>query len=290
MDKTRGYAASGKTSYSLSVTNKDKIRTELLLTLYEMAGGKLLQGVTDEELSKKIGVEDRTEFGEIALYLREEGLVKFQSFSSIALSHEGRKLAERIMAERFEEKERRILQKLYDERGRKDTNPHYPEELARELNLDLDDVHDIIIELDGQGLTGGTDEVSWILPAGIKEIERIPQPQVSPNIVHFHGPNTGPVQIGSHQTQNISYNESISEILPKLAELITAVRAQDFPDKDEVIADLEKVQALAQGDVNEGVWKRIQTRLTAAKTTMEITGLAYNSLPYWPLIWNYFMK
>jgi hypothetical protein len=271
------------------VTNQEKIRIELLLTLYEMAGGKLLQGVTDEELSKKIGIEDRTEFGQIALYLREEGLVKFQSFSSIALSHEGRKVAERIMAERYEEKERRVLRKHYDERERHPRGIH-PDELAAALDMELRDVYEIILELDNKKWIGGTDEVSWILPAGMKEIERLPEQHITPNIVHFHGPNTGPIQIGSHQTQNVSYNQSMTEILPKLAELIAALKAQNFEDKDEVIADLEKVQSLAHGEVNEGTWKRIQTRLTAAKTTMEITGLAYKSLPYWPMVWEYFMK
>lgn len=271
------------------MNNDNQKRIEFLLTLHEVAEGNLHQGVLDDELAEKLGLET-TAFRRHAVYLKEEGLVKFQTFSSIALTHEGRKEAERIMSERYVEKERRVLQKHFDERQTRNENGFAPDELARQLGLDVDEVCEIVVELTEAGLLGGTDEVSWISPAGIREIEKKPNVPITPNIVHFHGPNTGPVQIGSNPIQNISYNQPLAEILPKLAELIAAIGNQDFADKDEVVADLEKVQALASGDVNDGTLKRIQTRLTAAKTTMEITGLAYKSLPFWPQIWDYFMK
>jgi len=195
------------------------------------------------------------------------------------------------MTERYAEKERRVLQKLYDERETRGEQGFSPEELAKILKLDVRDVQDVILELDKVGWTEGTDEVSWISFAGIKEIEKLPDTPISPNIVNFNAPNTGPVQIGYHQTQqNVFQNQSIEEILPKLAELIRAIKAADFVDKDEVIADLEKIQSLAHGNISEGVWNRIQTKLTAAKTTMEVAGLVYKTYPYWPQIWAFFSR
>jgi hypothetical protein len=284
------WSSSKKEVMLLVVNNDNHKRLQFLLTLHEMAGGNLYQGVLDNELAEKLNMET-TEFRRHAVYLKEEELVKFQTFGSIAITHRGRKEVERIMAERYVERERRVLQRHYDDRhAARNERGFSPDELARELNLDFHEVCEMVLGLTTAGLLAGTDEVSWISPLGIKEIERVPDTPISPNIVHFHGPNTGPVQIGSNQTQNNYYNQALTEVLPKLAEMISAVKAQNFDDKDEVLADLEKVHALASGDVNEGVWKRIQTRLTAAKTTMEITGLAYKSLPYWPLIWDHFMK
>lgn len=267
--------------------NDEKRHALFLLGLYQLSSGNPQQSVETAALSREIGVVE-PEIALVANYLRNEKLIEFHNFNFVNITHEGTKEAKKLMSQRFEEKERRVLQKLYDQR---DKHPRgiYPDELAAALDMELRDVHEIISELDDKKWTGGTDEVSWILPAGVKEIEKLPEQSVQ-NVVHFHAPNTGPVQIGSNQTQNISYNQSLTEILPKLADLIAAVREKDFEDKDEVIADLEKVQSLAQGDVNEGTLKRIQSRLTAAKTTMEIVGLAYQSLPYWPLIWSFFHK
>lgn len=276
-----------ETSYSFDVYNDKKRHALFLLGLNKLSGGNPQQSVESAVLSKEIGMVE-PEIALVANYLKAEKLIEFRNFNFVNITHQGTIEADRIMTERFEEKERRVLQKLYDERERHPRGIN-PDELAAALDMELRDVHEVISELDDKKWTGGTDEVSWISPAGMKEIEKLPQQPIQ-NIVHFHAPNTGPVQIGSNQTQNISYNQSLTEILPKLADLIAAVRAQEFEDKDEVIADLEKVQSLAQGDFNEGTLKRIQTRLTAAKTTMEIVGLAYQSLPYWPLIWAFFHK
>lgn len=172
-------------------------------------------------MSREIGMVE-PEIALVANYLKNEELIEFSNFNFVNITHAGTKEAKRLMAERFEEKERRVLQKLYHQRDR---HPRgiLPEELAAALDMELRDVHEIISELDNKKWTGGTDEVSWILPAGVKEIEKLPEQSVQ-NVVHFHAPNTGPVQIGSNQTQNISYNQSLVEILPKLAELIAAVR------------------------------------------------------------------
>ncbi len=200
------------------------------------------------------------------------------------------------MAETYRSKERRILQKLYDERERRYTNPHEPEELARELNLDLRETQDIVIELERKGLTEGNDQAPWIVGPGMEAIESGDQQPGASSIsynTNIYGDNKGNIaQGGQGHNQTVINNQPISEILPKLAELIAAVRQADFPDKDDVVRDLEKAQELAIANPNatpiEGVWKRIQGKLDVAKTSMEIVGFGYNSLPYWPLVWNFF--
>jgi len=101
------------------------------------------------------------------------------------------------MAERYEEKERLVLQKLYDERKRHPRGVH-PDELALVLNLEFSEVIEIISELDKKGWTGGSDELSWILPAGIKEIERLPEPP-TPTIV-INNPQNSPMTFGPNSS------------------------------------------------------------------------------------------
>jgi hypothetical protein len=68
---------------------------------------------------------------------------------------------------------------------------------------------------------------------------------------------------GNHSQGIQSFN---SEGIPtKLTALIEAVRALNFPDQDEVVDDLDKVQQLASGKQSEGIIKKIQSR---ARETM----------------------
>lgn len=112
------------------------------------------------------------------------------------------------------------------------------------------------------------------------------------NTVHVGGSINGPFQQGTQDSvQNISVvNESIKEILPKLGEFIEAVKALDFPDKDEVVRDLQKAKELSSGENPEGRWKLIQAKLTSAKTAMELAGYAHTALPYGVAVFDYFFK
>lgn len=74
-------------------------------------------------------------------------------------------------------------------------------------------------------------------------------------LMEAHVPDAGGIQQGGQgNIQNISLtnNQPIGEILPKLAELIVAVEQADFPYKEEVVQELEKVRTLAEGEQNEG--------------------------------------
>jgi hypothetical protein len=233
----------------------------------------------------------------VRTYLESKNLISFKcKVPCVRITPDGIDEAVRIMAETYRSKEQRVLQKLYDERQRRYTNPHQPDELARELGLDLRETQDIVVELERKGLTEGNDQATWIAIPGIEFIEsgRQLRGEAGTNIsytTNVNAPIYGGLMQGTHDsTQNITLtnHQPIGEILPKLVELIEAIKQADFLDKEDVVADLEKAHQLAQGEQTEGSWKRIQAKLNAAKTTMEISGMAYKSLPYWPLIWEYF--
>lgn len=269
-----------------------KKRQLVLLTIFEMAEGEANRDVVTKDLMKRLNMDD-PELSKIARVLNDEGLVTWMSFQRVAVTPAGRREAESIMESRYEDNWKAILKMIYDRGGPRHMHAVNDLDLGATLVMSHRELGEILIDLDERkGFIRRQVGKVWMTPAGLEYIESGGASLRSSSDVNFvmnvHGDNYGPIQQGNSNTQQITINQPISEILPKLAELISAVKAQDFEDKDEVIADLERVQSLAQGNINEGTWKRIQTRLTAAKTTMEITGLAYKSLPYWPIIWEFF--
>jgi hypothetical protein len=105
----------------------------------------------------------------------------------------------------------------------------------------------------------------------------------------------GAAHIGSGGTQNIQVNNQlVSEIIPQLAAFVEAIKKETFDDKDDVIRDLEVALEVAKSNPaatsNDGTWKRIQAKLTAANTTMEIAKLTYATHPFWPTIWAFFFS
>ena len=198
------------------------------------------------------------------------------------------------MKSNFAEKERRVLQKLYDERERRHTNPHVPEELARDLKLDVDEVYDIINELEGQGLIGGTDEASWIIPPGIKLIESDdPRAGTASNVsftTNIHGPNYGGIQQGGKgNTQNITltntHNSDFDRALASLVELIRSSQIQD-DDKQELEEEVGKVNKLALREPTSGLLDRAKSRLDMIKLAVTGTDIAIKAAPHLDTIWE----
>ena len=100
--------------------------------------------------------------------------------------------------------------------------------------------------------------------------------------------NSGQAMAGNQGTQHTC--QPGGEILSQLGEFIKAVKALDFPDKDDVVSDLEKAKELSSGENPEGKWKLIQAKLSSAKTAMELAGYAHTALPYGVAIYDYFFK
>ncbi len=193
-----------------------------------------------------------------------------------------------MVEERFEEKERRVLQTLLDQR-KDHPNGFYPEELATALKLPLGEVQEICVELEAKGWADGGDETTWIIPAGIKELQKKQEPP-TPHIV-INNPQNSPMSFGNNSNQTVNYNnQSLAEVLPAIAQLIDDVRKYDFDTRADVLQELEKVQTLAKGEMNAGVWQLIQLRLLTVKTTLEIAKIGAGTLPYWPAVWNFFFQ
>jgi hypothetical protein len=177
--------------------------------------------------------------------------------------------------------------------------------IAEALEMAFDEVRDVFRYWESKHFVEMTHEVDAqyelvkLTRQGIDSLELPPDKNTSPstnityhNTVHVGGNITGPFQQGTKDSvQNTSLvNESIREMLPKLGEFIEAVKALDFPDKEDAVRDLEKVKELSSGENPESKWKLIQAKLTSAKTVMELSGYAYTALPYGVAVFDYFFK
>jgi hypothetical protein len=261
-------------------------RNRVLLAAYKIhTTGK--RSINIDELGKASGVG--REVWQIIHYLGENGKGWLKKSGGVVrFTVEGLEEAEEMQNQRFEDKERLVLQTLYD--ARKDhPNGVNPFELATALNMDLNEVQEIVVELERKGWAAGGDEDTWIVPAGIKELEKIPETPI-PHIV-INNPQNSPMSFGAHSSQTVTYNnQNVQDILPPLSQLIRELYELQFETQGDVISELQKVEVLARGEMNNGKWQLIQSRLLTAKTALEVGKIAVNTLPYWPAVWNFFFR
>lgn len=268
---------------------EQQLRDDYLLLLYEkQKAANYGCSQSNKDLCDELGIEYNGEATAICHYLKGKGWIDWEGFAWVNITLSGRERAEQMEEERFVEKEARVLQMLLDQR-QDHPNGFYPQELATALNSNVREVMEIINELEAKGWAGGSDETTWILPPGIKELqkkEKPPTPQIA-----IYNPSNSPMSFGDNNNQTVNYtNQSIEEIVPALTRLIEDVRGLDFATRDDVLSELEKVKSLTQGEMNAGSWKLIQSRLLTAKTAMEVVQLSAHSLPYWPAVWHFFFS
>lgn len=238
----------------------------------------------------------RDELRSIVKYLESKDLISFKCrVPCVRITTRGIGEVERIMAENYRSKERRVLQKLYDERERKYTNPHQPDELARELGLDLRETQDIVVELERKGLTEGNDQATWIVAAGMEAIESAGQQEgVAPGIsytTNIHGPNYGGIQQGTHgSTQNITLtNTNNPDFDRALTSIVEIIRASTLPthDKEELEGEVGNVNKLALRDPAPGLLERVKSRLDLVKIGLQGTDLLIKASPHLEVAWEY---
>ncbi len=280
----------------------NELRWLYLIKLYELSEGGLHDEVNIRQLESELGYS-RDEARSAVKYLESKDLISFKCrVPCVRITTRGIDEVERIMAQTYAAKEFRVLKTIHETKYKAFNGWVNITDLER----DLSDIprHEFLMILEDlekrKGLIGSIDQAVWILPAGIEELEQAEQyPNYSTSnfpaqiinnyTVNVQGDNRGNIaQAGQGNNQSCTNHQPISQILLKLAELIEAVKQADFEDKDEIVRDLEKVQQLAQLEDPKSKWALIQSKLSSAKTGMEIVGYGYHSLPYWPVIWKYF--
>ncbi|MCA1576981.1 MAG: hypothetical protein LC794_06410 [Acidobacteria bacterium] len=279
-----------------------KLREEYLLALLELHNGNYGSDVSNREACAKIGIEYNGEATRICQYLHRENFVTWVSFERIALTPAGTREAERIRDSRFKKKEARILDDLYNRYNSvpPDIKVVTTIEEFEHLKIPENELKLILSDLAERRLVDFQDDEADITHSGLRYVEARHRNQSPPTrgdsyTMHI-GSVEGGVQQGPNSVQNINITnyQPISEILPHLIKLIEGVKAESFDEKDDVIRDLEKVRELAlsnpQATPKDTVWTRVNAKLIAAKTSMDIAGVVVKTYPQWAKVLEFFRQ
>jgi hypothetical protein len=243
-------------------------------------------------------------------HMKKKGLVREKEVVQYVVTKAGieeLKRMENEVPETPEQKRFRVLKTLYDMAPHDKHGMVIVDELAKELGMAYQEANRILIYWEEKGLVHSpTDESVALTARAIDELEeKIRNPgkptehfPATINIIDYSvkiiGDVSGNIQGGQSNTQKVISNEPISSILPQLTALIKTVKAEEFPDKDDVVRDLEQAHQVAitnpDATSSDGVWARITTKLTAAKTTMELAGFVIKTYPYWPQVLDFFQR
>jgi hypothetical protein len=255
-----------------------------------MVQGSTSHSAPCDELLGQLKMEE-DEANRIADYLKGEELIEGRTFTTVGLTHKGRKEAERLQSLPYEDVEGRVLWMINKLCGGSLTRLVSIDEIARQLVMEPCDTYPIITDLDERkGLIQAFNEAVLLLPAGKESLQKMMNPQASSKsnsgtiITHVHGDNYGQIHSGHGGTQTLINNESVSEVLPKLSAFIESIREANFERRDRVIEDLEEIKTLVQGNLTPTIWELIQAKFLSVEASMKVAGYVYGSHPNWPAV------
>jgi hypothetical protein len=258
----------------------------------------------DAEISFRILTEEfGFEFELLCEHIRrltEKGMIRqTNGYQEIVTQAGIREL--KIMAnqesETLEQKRFRVLKTVYDLAPDDKHGMVGIFDLAKALTMGVHEVTRILSYWEEKGMVAfAADEAVRLTAPAIDELEeKLNHPtkptkhfpysiQYIDNSVNITGDIGGNVVGGQGNTYNEITNESLSSVLPKLAEFIEVVRRADFENRDEVIRDLETVYALAQRPIEKSVWEVIQAKFKSAEALMKLARFGYATYTHWPQI------
>lgn len=250
-------------------------RNRVLLTAYELHS-KGTRHINIDELGRLSGVG--REVWHIIMHFGSGAsgtgwLIK--SGGNIRFTAEGELNAEKLLKSRMANKKEQVLRRIYDSGGPTHTKIVNISALEQQLSMPFEELNPILIHLDQEELIGAIEHAVWLLPDGLSEVERINKPDDSRPHIIINNPTNSPMSFGANSNQTVNYHgQSTEETIPQLVELIAAIQRMNFDTKEDVLGELEKVQALSQGEMNESKWQLVQNRLLTTKTALEIAQIS----------------
>jgi Mn-dependent DtxR family transcriptional regulator len=266
------------------MTDSNQKRVELLLALYEMSGGSTLQGVLDQDLMDRLKV-DRDQFQKLAFYLRDEYLINFRTFSSIALDHRGLKRAEEIMEETYSQKKRKVLEAIADQARMSNVVP-IPG-LAQRLGMSEREVDRYCSGLSQDGsiwFEGG--DLVQMLDAGWEALE--PPKPTAPTSVSYNmwiDKNFGAAGQGTDFSQYVTVHNKteFDEAIDKLLKAVDTSKDISIVQKVTVTNDIKTLQQLGQveqtPEVIEAASGKIEFINSVVSSTADLVSLGMVIIP-----------
>lgn len=274
----------------------NQLRIRYLQKVYDLTGGNTGKGANRKQLDTELGITEDEDMA-ILNYLAGKGLAHWHSPISAGITAKGIDEVERIMAESYAEKERRVLRRIYDLGGPSHTEWVLLTDLSRDIGISTRELYQILNDLEHRkGLIGSVDQAVWMVPAGIELIESggqrtgasTPGASFTTNI---HGHNYGGIQQGGQgNTQNITLtNTNNPDFDSALATIVEMIRASSMPDDDkkELEDELGKVNKLALKEPTPGLLEKAKSRLDMVKLGLQGTELALKAAPHLGTAWEF---
>lgn len=279
----------------MSTLALEEKRNKLILALYELhttTGPR----VDIYELETRSGLE-RQEFYDMIRQLgRTQKGWLIKSNERVSITSDGIEKAEELIKMQMVEKERRVLQKIYDLGGPTHMDLVPIDRLEKELGMNYRELNGILLDFERKkGWVEGPDEAIELTPAGVREVENPGgDTRGGGTTIHniFHAPVQGGfIQSGHGHTQNITFsnNPKIDETISAIVKVIQESNVGDL-DKEDLLKDVERLKELSAKQQTPDTLERIDKRIGMVKNgieTAEKSGeLLLKVTPYLATLWQ----
>jgi hypothetical protein len=204
---------------------KTELRWRYLLKLYELSEGGLHPEIDYKLVQSELGYSSK-ETRSVVDYLESKDLVSFKCrVPCIQITTRGIDKVERIMAETYAEKMRKVLEKIYEMAGPDHTNEVSYFALQRELEMNGRELNPILKDFEERrGWLGeSSDESVCLSPEGVLEVEnsRVERRGIGGDIyqTNIHAPIYGGILQGGQsntQTNTVNFHSKFESAISQL--------------------------------------------------------------------------
>ncbi len=259
-------------------------RMRVLLGLYHLHSTQGVH-VDVEELEKLADVG--SDYYDILRYFGTNGKGWLKTANLVVrMTSEGIDKAEELLKMQMLEKQRRVLEQIYNLGGPTHTDFVLIDRLREELGMTFRELNEILLEFERKrGWVDGPDEAVYLTPAGVREVEN-PGGDREVGVkyeTHFHAPFQGGYIQGPGGTQHIliknEFDDAIYKLLKGVEDSINLTAVQ----KMTLAGDIKTVQQLGQlektPDVIEAANSRIDSVNSVISSTADLVSLGMVVIP-----------
>jgi hypothetical protein len=256
----------------MSTLPLEEKRNRVILALYELRSTKG-EHVDTDELRQLADVG--TDFYPILreLGLRGRGWLEHRNLV-VRIKSSGTEKAEELIKMQMAEKERSVLQKIYDLGGPTHMDLVLIGTLQKELKMEFRELNAILLDFERKkGWVEGPDEAVQLTSAGVREVEN-PGGDRAVGIkyeTHFHRDFQGGYIQGPGGTQHIVIKNEFDNAIYKLLQGVETSTELSSVQKMTLAGDIKTVQQLGQIEKSSEVIEAANSKIEAVNSVLSST-------------------